>query len=125
VTATITDHALNIPFVVAFGWSPKLVFKQIVALQFAECLGTLAFAIAQYLGHRNLGVVVQDRLRYPTQKCKGSNMPIQKGFGIFSWIGFDKATIRMRHIKAEIMEANQFAANIAIGFTKVYLGMTR
>ena len=52
-------------------------------------------------------------------------MPIQKGFGIFSWIGFDKATIRMRHIKAEIMESNQLAANIAIGLTKIYLRMTR
>ena len=52
-------------------------------------------------------------------------MTIQKRFSIFSRISFDKTTIRMRQIKAEIMEANQFAANIAISFTKICLGMAR
>ena len=52
-------------------------------------------------------------------------MPIQKGFGIFGRVGFDKATIRVWQVKTEIMKSLKLATNIAIGFTKINLGMTR
>lgn len=74
MAAAIANHAFNIAFIITAAKSPKLVFKQVMALQFPERLGTLAFAIDQYLGHRNPGVVVQDRLRHPTQKNKSRLM---------------------------------------------------
>lgn len=123
VPAAVADQSFDIALVVAFGRPPEFIVEQVVALQLGKFLGALALAIAQDLGHRDPGVVVQDRLRYAMEKGKGGDMPVQKGFGIFRRVGFDEAPIRMRQVEAEIMEAHLFAADVAIGLAEINLGM--
>src|SRR5450759_5040590 len=90
----LANQPFNLALVVALGRTAKAIFKQVMALQFAERLGAFARSVTQNLGHRNLGIVVEDRLRNPAQPGKCGDMAIQKGFGRFGRIGFDEDGIR-------------------------------
>ena len=48
-------------------------------------------------------------------------MAIQKRFGVFCPIGFDEASIRMRHVQTKIVEAHLLAGNKAIGLPEIDL----
>ena len=52
------------------------------------------------------------------------HMAIAESLSRLSWIGFDKAAVRLRQIHTKIMEPDLLAANIAIGFAKIDLRLT-
>ncbi len=50
--------------------------EQVVGLEFGEGTGALAPAVAQYLRHRQLGIVAEDALETPPRKSKAERCPI-------------------------------------------------
>src|SRR5471030_1429422 len=80
VPARIADQPFDFALVVAFARSAKPVLEQIVRLQLAEYACALPLAITEDAGHRDLGIVVQDRLRHAAKECKRSNVAVAEGF---------------------------------------------
>src|SRR3954453_6808705 len=101
VAPSITDQALDLALVVALTRSAKAVEEQVVRLQLGKAARALPSAIAQDAGHRQLGVVIQDRTRHPPKEAEGGNNPVEKGLGALGRVGFDKAGIRLGQVKAE------------------------
>jgi hypothetical protein len=60
VPPRIADQPFDLAFVVAFGWAAEPILEQVVRLQLCEHACPRALAIAKDLGHRNLGIVVED-----------------------------------------------------------------
>ena len=69
--AASTPQTLYFAFVIALAGAAEPVLEQVVGLQLGEGAGALTPAIPQYLGHRQLGVVVEDALGHPAQKGEG------------------------------------------------------
>lgn len=76
-------------------------------------------------GHREPGVVIQNRLRHAAEKIEGRYMAIAKGFRRLSRIRLLEAAVRVRKIHAKIMEANLLACDVTVRFAKIRLGVTR
>ena len=123
VAAAIANQPFHLAFVVALGGAAEFVFEQIVALQLGKGMSPFALAVSQYIGNGNLGVVVQDGLRYAAQKGERGDMAVQKRFGVFCRVSFDEAGIRMWHVQTEVMEPDLLAADVPIGFAEINLGM--
>ena len=58
MATAVADYTLDTAFVVALGGPSEFILKQVVALPLCKFLGPHPFAIAPYLGHGKLGVVV-------------------------------------------------------------------
>src|SRR6266568_740485 len=65
---------------VAFARSAEPILEQVVRLQLGKHARALPLAVTEDAGHRDLGVVVQDRLRYAAEECKRPNVAITEGF---------------------------------------------
>ena len=79
VAPYVADQAFDLALVVAFGRTAEAIFKQVVALQFAERLGALARSVPKNLGHGDLGVVVENRLQErPPSQVKAVTCPSRK-----------------------------------------------
>src|SRR5215207_9189401 len=80
VAPSITDQALDlalvVALVVALARPAKAVEEQVVRLQLGKAARALPLAVAQDAGHRQLGVVIQDRTRHPAEEAEGGNMPV-------------------------------------------------
>ena len=70
-----------------------------MADQLGEGARAGSLAIAQDPRHRQLGVVVKDRQRYPAEKGKGRNVPVQKRFRRLRRIGLHKRRVGMGRSK--------------------------
>ena len=92
----VTHQTLNLAFIIAFARPAKAVFKQIVALQLSKHLRAQPLTTFHNLGYGKLGVIVKYRLGHAAKIGKCRHMAITEGFSRLSWIGFDKAAIRMR-----------------------------
>ena len=57
------------------------VIEQVVGLEFREGTGALPPSITQDLGHRQLGVVVEDALGHSAQDGEGRYMAVQERLG--------------------------------------------
>ena len=68
IAPRVAHQALHLSFVVALAGTPKTVVEQVVGLELGGGTGALSPAVAQYLGHRQLGIVVEDALRHSAQK---------------------------------------------------------
>ena len=68
VASCVAHQTLDLAFVITLGGTPEPVIEQVVGLQLSEGPGTLAPAVAQYLRHRQVGIVVEDALGHSTQK---------------------------------------------------------
>ena len=78
VAPGIADQALDLALVVAFAGPAEAVEEQVVRLQLGKGPGPLPLAAIQDAGHRQLGVVVEDRARHPTKKAKAALCPSRK-----------------------------------------------
>ena len=71
IAPRVAHQSLHLSFAVALAGTPEPVAEQIVGLEFGEGTGALAPAVAQYLRHRQLGIVVEDALGHSPQESKG------------------------------------------------------
>src|SRR4029453_13890884 len=76
VPPCVTDKPFDFALVVAFAWAAEPVLEQIVRLQLVEHARPLPLAITKNARHRDLGVVIQDRLRYPAKECERLNVAV-------------------------------------------------
>ena len=89
----VLDQVLHLPLVIAFPGTAEPVPEQVVTDEFAEGARPLAFAVAAYLRHGKLGVVVQDRQRDAPEKSEGAHMTIEKGLRGFRRIGLHERRV--------------------------------
>ena len=125
VAPDIADQPLHLALVVALAGSSEPVIEKVMALQFREHLRAQPLSALHDLGHREPGVVIQDRLRHAAEKLKGCNMTVTEGFRRLSGICFDEAAVRVRQIHAKVMEPDFLARYVAIRFAKIRLGVAR
>jgi hypothetical protein len=71
--------ALRLCPVVAFAGSAKPILEQVMGLQLGEHARPLPLAVTEDAGHRNLGVVIQDRLWNPAEDCERPNVAVAEG----------------------------------------------
>ena len=71
IAPRVAHQSFDLTFVIALAGTPETVVEQVVGLELGEGTGALAPAVAQYLGHRQLGIVVEDALRHTTQEGEG------------------------------------------------------
>src|ERR1700730_1669714 len=125
VAPDISHQALDLALVVTRARSAKAVGEQVMALEFREHLRAQALSALHDLGHREPGVVVQDRLRHAAEKVERRHMTIAKGFRRLGRIGLDEAAVRVRQIHTKIMKADLLARDISIRLTKIRLRLPR
>src|SRR5882724_11340016 len=101
VPSRIADQPFDFALVVAFAKSAEPILKQVVRLQLGEHACALPLAVTEDAGHRDLGVVIQDRLRYAAEECKCPNMAVAEGFRRLCRIAGHEAGIRVRQGKSE------------------------
>jgi hypothetical protein len=94
-----------------------------VRLQLGKAARALASAIAQDPSHRQLGVVVQDRARHPTEEAEGGDVPVQESFGALGRVGSDETRIRVGQVEAEEVDGLPHTPDHRNCLTKVDLGM--
>ncbi len=86
---------------------------------------SLTFAAPKNLGHRNRGIVVQDRLGIAVEEIKGQHTPIQKRLRRLAREGLHETGILLRQIHAQKVDFLFHPANYADGFTEIHLRMLR
>src|SRR6202166_4151134 len=123
VGSRIADHSFDFALVVAFARSAEPVLEQVVRLQLGEHACPLPLAVTEDARHRDLGVVIQDRLRYAAEECERSSVAVAEGFRRLCRIADHEAGIRVRQVKSEEVNLALYATDDADGFTKVCLGM--
>src|SRR5450756_864414 len=125
VAARIADQPFDLALVVAFARPAEPVLEKIVRLQLGEHARALPLAITEDAGHRDLGVVIQNRLWDPAEECERPNVAVTEGFRRLSRIADHKAGIRVRQVKSEEVDLALYTPDDADGFTKVCLSMPR
>ena len=125
VAPDISDQPLDLALVVALARSAKAVVEQVMALEFREHLRAQALSALHDLGHREPGVVVQNRLRHAAEKIERRHMAVAEGFRRLGWIGLDEAAVRVRQIHAKVMKADLLARDIGVRLAKIRLRMPR
>src|SRR6202040_3309370 len=95
VPSRIANQPFDFALVVAFARSAEPILEQVVRLQLGKHARALPLAVTEDAGHRDLGVVVQDRLRYAAEECKRPNVAIAEGFRRLCRIADHEAGVRM------------------------------
>ena len=117
------DQPLHLALVVALARAAEAVLEQVVADQLGERLGALTLAVAADLGHRDLGVVVQDRHRHAAEEGEGAHVPVQEGFRGLARVGLDEAGVRLRQVHAEEVDLLAHAADHTDRLAEIHLGV--
>ena len=125
VPPRVTDQAFDLALVVAFAGSAKAVFEQVMRLQLGEHACPLPLAVAEDAGHRDPGVVIQDRLRHPAKEGKRPHVAVAERFRRLRRIGRHEAGVRVRQVECEEMDLALRPADDPDGLPKVDLGMSR
>jgi hypothetical protein len=123
VTARVADQALDLAFVVALAGPAEAVEEQVVRLQLGEGAGPLTLAITEDAGHRQLGVVVEDRLGHAAQKGERRVVAVEESLDPLGRVGLDEAPIRVRQVKAEEVDLLPDAPDHRHRLAKVNLRM--
>src|SRR5713101_9287882 len=125
VPPPIAYQPFDLALVVAFARPAEPVLEQVVRLQLGEHPRPLPLAVTENAGHRDLGVVIQDRLWNPAEECECPNVTVAEGFRRFCRIANHQAGVRLRQVKGEEVDLARDASDDADGFAKVCLSMPR
>src|SRR5689334_379714 len=125
VPADPADQPLHFALVVAFAGPTKTVGEQVMGLQLTEDPRPLPRPIAQEAGHRQLRIVVEDRLRYAAEEAKCGVVPVAKRFGGLRRIGLHKAGVAMRQVDCKEVDLALYPGDLRQCLTKVRLRMAR
>ena len=121
----VLDQPFDLAFVVALARTAKAVCEQVMAHQLSEGAGALAPAVAADLGHRDLGVVVEDRQRHPVEELEGGDMPVEKSLRGLPRIRLHETGVGVRQVHAEEMDLLTNAADGGDRLAEVDLGVAR
>src|SRR3982074_687283 len=101
VPARIADQPFDFALVIAFAGSAEPILEQVVRLQLGEHARPISFPLTEEAGHRNLGVVIQDRLWNPAEECERPDVAGAERIRC-RWRRADhEAGARMRQVKSE------------------------
>src|SRR4030088_2982531 len=125
VPARIADQPFDFALVIAFAGSAEPIIEQEARLELGAHARPLSFAVPEDAGHRNLGVVIQDRLGNPAEEGERPDVAVAEGFRCLCRIADHEAGVRMRQVKSEEVDLALDATDDADGFTKVCLSMPR
>src|SRR5271167_164251 len=125
VPSRIADQPFDFALVAAFARSAEPILEQVVRLQLGEHARPLPLAVTEDAGHRDLGVVIQDRLRDAAEECERPNVAVAEGFCRLCRIADHEAGVRVRQIKSEEVDLALYTTDDADRFTKVCLSMPR
>ena len=92
-----------------------------MGLQLAGHSRPLPRPIAQDAGHRQLRIVVEDRLRYAAEEAECGVVPVAKRFGGFRRIGLHKAGVAMRQVDCKEVDLALYPGNLRQRLAKVRL----
>ena len=87
----------------------------------AEGPRPFALAVAADPGHRQLGVVIEDRQRDAAEEGERADMAVEKGFRRLRRIGLHEGRIRMRQIHEEHVHLLPDAADHADRLAEIHL----
>ena len=96
-----------------------------MGLELCEGPGALAPTVAQYLGHGQPAIVVEDALGHSPQEGEGRDVPVQEGLGGLRRIGFDVAAVAVGQVDDETVGLLLHPADDHQGLTEVALGVSR
>src|SRR6516162_8648444 len=96
-----------------------------MGLQLAEYSRPLSRPIAQDARHRQLRIVVQDRLRYAAEEAERGIVPVTKRFGGLRRIGLHKAGVAVRQVDCKEVDLALYPGDLRQRLTKVRLRMAR
>ena len=113
------DEPLDLALVVALGRPAEAILEQIVRLQLGEHARALALAVAEDLGHRDLRVVVQDRLRHArlarlrqaAEERERLHVAVAERLRRLGRIRHHEVGVRMRQIEREVVDLLLHAAD--------------
>ena len=115
----------TLPLSLPFARSAEAILEQVVRLQLGEHARALPLAITQDAGHRDLGVVVEDRLRHAAEERERLNVAVAEGFRRLRRIGHHEAGVRVRQVEREEVDLALHAADDADRLAEVGLRMPR
>ena len=119
----ILDQVLDLALVVPLSRASEAIAEQIVAQKLGERLRALAPAITADLRNRQLGVVIEDRLRHATEERKRADVTIQECFRRLRRINLHERHVRIGQVHVEDVELAAHAADHADGFAEIHLRM--
>jgi hypothetical protein len=123
VAPGIADQALDLALVVALAGPAEPIEEQVVRPQLGEGAGPLPLAAAQDPGHRQPGVVVEDRLGHAAQEGEGRVVAVEEGLDPLGRVGLDEAGVRVRQVEAEEMDLLPDTPDHRHRLAEVRLGM--
>ena len=83
----------------------------------------MPLAVTEDAGHRDFGVVIQDRLRYAAKECERPNVAVAERFRRLRRIRHHKTAVRVRQVKCQEVDLALHPADDPDRFTEVRLGM--
>ena len=99
----------DLSFVIALAGSSEPVLEQVMGLQLGERPRALPTPVAQYPGHRQFGIVVQDALGRPAQKG----------------IGLHKAAVAVGQVQHEVVHLALHTGDDRHRLPEITLGVAR
>ena len=121
VGSGVLDQPLDLALVVAPAGTSEAISEQVVANQLGEGTGTFALASAADLGHRDPGVVVENRQRHAGEEIEGGDVPVEERLGGLPRIRLHEAGVGMRQVHAEEVDLPAHAADGGDRFAEVDL----
>src|SRR5436305_882236 len=95
VAAREADQSFHLALVVTLRRPAEAILEQVVRLQLREHARALTLTITQNAGHRDLRVVIEDRVRKAAEERKRLHMPVAESFCRLRRIGHNEAGIRV------------------------------
>ena len=125
VPAGVTNHPLNIAFVVPLAGAPIAVPKQVMGLKAAEQRRADARAVRLDLRDQAAVIVIQYRLRNTAEEGEGMDMAVHPSFRRRRWIGPHEIGIAVRQVHNKEVGLLLNTADNDDGFTEIRLRMSR
>ena len=119
------DQPLHLALVVALARPAEPIGEQVMRLQFAEHARPLPRPVPQDPGHRQLGVVIQDRRRHPAEERERRNVPGAERLRRLRRIGLHEAGVAVRQVHGEEVDLPLHPADHRQRLAKVRLRMPR
>src|SRR6202048_683782 len=91
----------------------KPIREQVVRLQLAEHTRALTLAIAENAGNRDLGVVIEDRLRHAVEERERSHVPVAERFRRLRRVAHHEDRVGVRQVHREEVDLALDAADYA------------
>ena len=111
VAAREADQPLDLALVVALCRPAKAILEQVVRLQLGEHARALTLAVAEDARDRDLGIVVEDRLRDAVEERERLHVTITERLCRLGRVRHHEDGVRVRQIECEVVDLALHAAD--------------